>query len=141
MKILMTTKAGRARNVEIAEATLRLLSQCVRKAAFDVQAHAQSLVRVDTGALKNSIYVVTDQADEYGPAMATATQRYLTKYSAPPKSRPHQKPKRKLEAVVAVGMEYGAEVEYTVEPYLRPAAEAVRPGYQRACTAAMGTGR
>lgn len=76
----------------------------VQKAAFDVEARAKELVPVDTGALKNSI-----QSEMTGD----------------------------LSAVVAVGMEYAPYVEYgtsrgAAQPYLTPAADMVRPGFEAA---------
>lgn len=79
-------------------------SQVVRKAAFDVEAHAKTLVPVDTGALKASI-----QTEQTGD----------------------------MSAAVTAGMEYAPYVEYgtshgPAQPYMTPAADAVRPGYMAA---------
>lgn len=89
-----------------------LASQVVRKAALDVEAHAKTLVPVDTGALSNSI-----QAETTGD----------------------------LSAVVAAGMEYAPYVEYgtshgPAQPYLTPAADAVRPGFIAAVKAMLDDG-
>lgn len=88
-----------------------LASQVVRKAAADVEAHAKTLVPVDTGALKASI-----QTEQTGD----------------------------MSAAVTAGMEYAAVVEYgsargsPAQPYMTPAADAVRPGYVAAIKAVMG---
>lgn len=81
-----------------------LAGQVVRKTAFDLQARAQQIVPVDTGFLKGSI---------------TTTQ------TGP------------LSATVGTNAEYAAYVELgtttqTPQPYLGPAAEAVRPGFEAA---------
>lgn len=85
------------------------VSQIIRKAAFDVEARSKELVPVDTGALQNSI-----QSEMTGD----------------------------LSAVVAVGMEYAPYVEYgtsrsAAQPYLTPAADAVRPGLEAAIQDAL----
>lgn len=97
--------------------------QVVRKVAFDIQAQAQVRAPVDTGFLKNSIYVVTSDSSSYkGGANAL-----------PEIARPSIE----TEAAVAVGANYGIHVEYgTVhqppQPYFRPAVEAVRPSFDKA---------
>lgn len=79
--------------------------QIVTKAAFDVEAEAKTVVPVDTGNLKNSI-----QTAKVEP----------------------------LKAIVHTGtVEYAEYVEYgtsrmAAQPYMTPAAEAVRPAYHRA---------
>lgn len=81
-----------------------LAGQVVRKTAFDLEARAKQIVPVDTGFLKGSI---------------TTTQ------TGP------------LSATVGTPAEYAAYVELgtttqTPQPYLGPAAEAVRPGFEAA---------
>jgi HK97 gp10 family phage protein len=81
-----------------------LASQVVRKAAADVEAHAKTLVPVDTGATKASIQV--DPIDD-------------------------------LHSNVVVGTDYAPFIEYgtsrsPAQPYLTPAADAVRPGFEAA---------
>lgn len=81
-----------------------LAERVVRKTAFDLQAHAQQIVPVDTGFLRNSI---------------------LTTQTGP------------LSATVGTNAEYAAYVELgtatqTPQPYLGPAAEAVRSGFEAA---------
>jgi HK97 gp10 family phage protein len=79
-------------------------SAAVRKAAYDIEAHAKTVVPVDTGNLKNSIQ--------------TSVEGDLT-------------------AIVGTHVEYAPYVEYgtrrmAAKPYLGPAAEAVRPGFEAA---------
>lgn len=104
-------------------------SAAVRKAAFDIEANAKQSVPVDTGALKNSIYTVTDQGSTYGQAVGSAS-------SANPHGHPvAEAPKPAgISAVVAVGMEYGVYVELgtrkmAARPFLGPAAEVVKPAF------------
>lgn len=79
-------------------------STVVRKTAFDVEAHAKTIVPVDTGALKNSITTEMDSS---------------------------------VSAIVAPHTEYAEYVEFgtykmAAQPYMTPAAEAVRPGFEAA---------
>ncbi|MCW5933969.1 MAG: HK97 gp10 family phage protein [Fimbriimonadia bacterium] len=109
--------------------TLRLLSQVVRKTAFDIEAEAKKRVPVDTGALKNSIHTVTDTTSGWSAARATN-----------PPDNPffgEIRPRQPLEAIVAVGQHYGAPVEYgsagrPAKPYLAPATEQMRPVFDLA---------
>lgn len=83
----------------------------VRKAAFDIEARAKRKAPVDTGALRNSIAVVDETRGD-------------------------------AEAEVNVGAEYGAYVELgtvdrAAKPYLAPAVEAVRPGFEKAMESLM----
>lgn len=82
----------------------------VRKAAFDVEGQAKNRVPVDTGALKNSISVEIEGDG--------------------------------LRAIVAPHMEYALAVELgtrrkSAQPYMLPAAEAVRPAFIAACKAML----
>lgn len=112
---------------ECPEALQKAVSQVVRKAAFDIQAAAAANAPVDTGFLRSSIYVVTHSESTYGqgsdnpPSGATL----LDPVDAPPDDR---------TAYVAVGANYGIYVEMgtanmAAQPYLLPAAEAVKPAY------------
>lgn len=87
---------------EIAAAMPEKTKAVVAKTAFDVEAHAKNVVPVDTGALKNSI---STEFENDG-----------------------------LTAIIAPHMEYAAFVEYgtrrmSAQPYMTPAAEAVRPAF------------
>ncbi len=98
----------------------------VKKAAFDIQAEAATRAPVATGFLKNSIYVVTSDSSTYG-AQGTAAAM-LPEVPAPDTD---------TEAIIAIGAPYGIYVEYgtvrmAAQPYLVPAAEAVRPSFEAA---------
>lgn len=103
-----------------------LVVQGVKKAAFDIQAQAQTRCPVDTGFLKSSIYTITDDGSTYGTGVVPAKpdQHLLPSTDQPPQTD--------AQAIVAVGAEYGIYVEmgsahHGAKPYLVPAAEAVRP--------------
>lgn len=110
---------------EIAAALPGIVGQLVRKAAFDIQAWAAAAAPVDTGFLKSSIYVVTKDSSTYGQGVTNPPEgaEMLDEVSAPGSP---------TEAIVAVGASYGVYVEFgtvfmNAQPYLTPAAEAVRP--------------
>lgn len=102
-QVKITIQSNRFR--EIARKAHKAANVIVRKAAIDVEAHAKAVVPVDTGMLKNSI-----------------TTEYPTETSA----------------IVAPHTEYEQYVEYgtrrqRAKPYMRPAAEKVRPSFVVAC--------
>jgi len=93
------------------------------KAAFDVEAFAKPLTNIDTGAMRNSIYVSgASGGSQYGEAVGEASGR-----------RPgvglvdEIKPNGKFERIVGVAVEY-AYWQELIKPYLVPAVEMVRPG-------------
>lgn len=103
----------------VAKAHSRGLEAMVNKVAFVVQGHAVSGAPVDTGFLRNSIYVVTAKASTYGKVgAATKKGSYLLPQVKRPTSR--------YEAFVAVAANYGIYVEYgtrymPAQPYMSPA--------------------
>ena len=56
---------------QVADQLLNALSDVVTKTAFDIQATAASIAPVDTGFLKNSIYVETYTNSTYGHTTRT----------------------------------------------------------------------
>lgn len=113
-------------------------SVAIRKVASNVKARATPAVPIDTGFLVNSIYVSTHTESEYQEAKGEAESAEPTRTMLPEVERPGE-----LQAVVAVGAEYGAYVEYgthkmAARPYLGPAAEAVRPGFEAAMKRLLG---
>ena len=110
---------------EMAEKLGEALDEAVKKASFDIQAAAQAVAPVDTGFLKNSIYVVTDDKSTYGGIQEpTGGQEAL----------PEVEPPREHEAVVAVAANYGVYVEFgtvhtSARPYLTPAVALVEPQF------------
>ena len=108
---------------ELAEKLETALDEVVKKAAFDIQALAQMKTPVDTGFLKNSIYVRTPDESTYDDAQEPEPGQTLL----PEVAAPH-----KHEAVVAVGASYGVYVEFgsvhgPAQPYLTPAVAEVAP--------------
>lgn len=85
----------------IAEQLPQAVSEIVRKAAYDVEAHAKSIVPVDTGKLKNSI------TSEF-PSQTKAIISPHTEYAA--------------------YVEFGTRRQ-RAKPYMRPAAERVAPAF------------
>ena len=121
---------------EVPGALNTAISRAVKKAAFDIQARAQANAPVDTGFLKASIYTVTHDGSTYPAGLEPSKQdsALLDQVEAPPNDR---------TAYVAVGASYGIYVEMgttraPAQPYLLPAAEAVRPQYLAALTGLNG---
>ena len=98
MKTTVTIKFNRF--PEIAAALPEKTTTVVAKTAFDVQAHAQNVVPVDTGNLKNSI------ATSFENDGLTAIVAPHTEYAA--------------------YVEFGTR-RMSAQPYMTPAAERVRP--------------
>lgn len=126
---------------ELSAALAKAAEQIVRKAALDIERGAKERAPVATGYLRNSIYAVTHTSSDYGQGGGE-----------PPKGAsllPEvEKPKDGHTAYVAVGANYGAFVELgtskmAAQPYLIPAADAVRPAFTDAMSrieAAMKAG-
>lgn len=110
--------------------TRRKAAQAVKATAFAISAHAKDAAPVDTGFLKNSIFVVGDGYGTEAAAAAAAGGKAAREFlEAPPV-------KDDLEAAVAVGAEYGVDVEMgtldsRAQPYLAPAVEAEREAFQK----------
>jgi HK97 gp10 family phage protein len=112
---------------EIKAAIHKAAVQLVKKAAFDVQAAAMSKAPVATGYMKSSVYTVTSDASTYGAGVVGGGPGSYLLPQVP-------KPPTDEIAYVAVGANYGIYVEYgtsrmAAQPYLTPAADAVRPGF------------
>lgn len=84
-------------------------SQVVRKTTFDIQAGAQNLVPVDTGALKNSIGAEVD---------GTEGVVFTNMVYAP-----------RIEFGFVGADSRGRVYNQAPQPYMTPAAEAARPGF------------
>lgn len=109
----------------------RAMEQIIVKACFDIQAQAMANAPVDTGMLESSIYTMTHRGSSYGEGVTGDTSKLLPEVSAPPNA---------LTAYVVVGANYGVYVEYgtshgPAQPYLTPAAEFVRPQFEKAAAA------
>ncbi len=140
------------------------LDLAIRKTAFVVQREAQQRVPVDTGALKNSVYASTSRSGMRNSTYGTTTTTYhaarvaavgkqLTarkKFAAGKRTRaneignmlPEQKVTERLSAIVAVGMEYGYEVEHgtkrkRAQPYMAPAVQMAQRPFRAAVAVAF----
>lgn len=120
------------------EALNKISSQIVRKTAFDIQRVAQQIVVVDTGLLKNSIYVATGdssqavQTDQRNIKSKRIGMRAITETF--PQMGPTGNPNR---ALVLVGAIYGIFVErgtihMAARPFLVPAYIGVKPDWDAA---------
>jgi len=99
------------------------LQQGLAAAAFYVEEQAKVKAPIDFGFLRNSIYTVTARGSGYGRAAAEAK-------AANTKARmlPEVAPPGRLEAIVAVGADYGIYQEMgtrfmRAQPFMRPAVE------------------
>lgn len=111
---------------QLADALEEASSQIVRKTAFDIQADAANLAPVDTGFLRNSIYVATWDASTYGHG--GITPELLDEVETPGSEQ---------EAIVAVGAEYGIYIEFgtrfmPADPYFFQAVDFARPYFEDA---------
>ena len=135
---MLTVRITRDRLGELSELMHENASKAVRATAFNIVLDAQSYAPVDTGAMKNSIYVVTDDESSYADASSDA--RVLNEIEILPEM---DAPKDDLTAIVAVGAEYGLYVEMgtvrtSAQPYLEPAAELSREAFEQAMKGILG---
>lgn len=117
----------------------------IRRTAFKVEEYAKASAPVDTGFLRNSIYTVTSESSGYDKAQTTAERTEVKCHAGQRKSSitgewrnvrgqmlPEvDAPRDDLTAIVAVGAEYGAYVNYgtaraAAQPYLDEAIEQAR---------------
>lgn len=108
----------------IADVVPQIISQLVRKAAYDVMAGAQQRARVDTGFMRSSVYVELSDSSTYGNGVFGGGEQL------PEIPRAEDE----TTAYVAVGASYGIYQEMgsrhsPAHPYLVPALEAVRPKF------------
>ncbi len=111
-----------------------VLSQIVRKTAFDWQANMQAQIRannqIDTGFMVNSVYVRTSEDSTYGTSGEPQKkgQKKFEEVEAPPD---------KHTAYLGVGAEYGYWQNYgtrfqPARPFVEPSKETTRPGFEEA---------
>lgn len=122
---------------EIGPEVERRVATIIAKAAFDVQAGAQILAPVDTGALKNSIYVSTSRDSTYRRAVQEALK-------ANPKAEivDEVRPSAPLQVIVGAAVRYAPYVEFgtrrmAARPYLRPAVDRVKDAFFQALAAVL----
>lgn len=113
------------------------VSQVVRKAAFDIEGKAKAAAPVDEGHLKNSIQASVDGLSAEVTANADYAA-YVEYGTAPHVIRPRN---AKVLAFQAGGKTvFAAEVNHPgtpAQPFMTPAAEAVRPAFIAAMTQAI----
>ena len=122
---------------EVAAKMEEILSEIVRKAAFDIVGHAMANLNMvtvrRTGFLINSLYCAVGAGENEHPysnvqAPSERGQELLPEV---------QKPGKPTEAIVAVGANYGAYIEFGTahmgpRPYFTPAVEYVAPQFMHA---------
>ena len=103
----------------------------VKYTALEAEAAAKMSAPFDTGALRNSIYLVTPEHSGYEAAAAAAA-------AANPKATlfPSLEPSHDLEALLAVGVNYGTYLEYGTsragaQPFFIPAVLGRREAFRR----------
>jgi len=106
-----------------------LFHQVVRKVAFDIEAGAKGRAPVDTGFLRSSIYVKTEDSSDNSASGPDA----FPEVAAPEHNA----------AIIAVGATYGIFLEYgthkmAAQPYLTPAAEEASASFLEALVAVAG---
>jgi len=108
------------------------VSELVRKTAFKVEQNAKMRAAVDTGAMRNSIYVVTPDSDSYTQAAGAAK-------AANPNAEtsPLPQPTGEFTAHVGPAVEYAVYVELgshkmAAQPFLVPAVEQERAAWEKA---------
>ncbi len=116
---------------EIADLFPRVAGRIVRKTAFDMQVAIQARMRtngqIDTGFLVNSVYVETSEESTYQGGDARALPEIAG-------------PETPLSASVGIAASYAVYQNYgtryqPARPFLEPAVEDVRPGFETACAA------
>lgn len=115
---------------EIARALPVEADKVVRKTAFDIEGRAKDLAPVDTGALKNSIYVKFGGGEStYNRAQVAASTMNPESGLLPEMARPEAH-----TATIGPAVEYGIFLEFgtrsmPAQPYMTPAAEAARGAF------------
>ena|SRR5215471_16329254 len=118
---------------EIAAAFGQVAQDLVDKVATDVEETAQQNCPVDTGFLRDTIYVRTYTRSDYkGGGRVSKKAKQSGSYTL--KSVPQ--PPNQYTAYVAVGASYGAFVELgtvkmSAQPFFFPAVEANRDAFER----------
>lgn len=102
------------------------IDRIVRSTALRLEGFAKSIVRVDTGFAKNSLFTVTSKSENQSVSRQSA-------FVSNQKARlfePYSVNLLPFSAVVSVGAEYGEPLEKRA-PFLQPASELVKPSFER----------
>lgn len=110
---------------EFSQQLFKATGQVQRKAAFDIQAHAQANAHVDTGNMKNSIYTKTSEGNTYP---GTATEKLIEDQTGEADE---------MTSWVGVAASYGiieelGGVNHPAHPFLGPAVDEVQPSFEAA---------
>jgi len=107
---------------KIARAIKPAAKAVVRKVAFDAEGQIKAQItandQIDTGFMRNSVYVVTSEESTYKGGENALSETV--------------KPSNELEAYVAVAAEYAAYQNYLFQAFFEPGMERVRPGFNKA---------
>ena len=100
-----------------------------RRMAFQIEKEAKQLAPKDTGALRNSIYTVTQKTDGYSAASSAAKSANPAVTTAP-----HPAPTGDVIANVGPCVDYAEYQEFgtsrmAAHPYLTPAVEQIAAKY------------
>ncbi|MHB0968102.1 MAG: HK97-gp10 family putative phage morphogenesis protein [Bellilinea sp.] len=100
-----------------------------RRMAYQIEKRAKELAPKDTGALRNSIYTVTQKEDGYGKAQS-ATKSANSGVT----TNPHPTPSGNIIANVGPCVDYAEYQEFgtskmAAHPYLTPAVEEIAQKY------------
>lgn len=143
---------------KVAKSLESTLSKVTRKTAFDIQAKAAEKAPVDTGFLKNSIYVTGTGYNTYGRGVQKAKPLSTKGFVSRRRLQAHVKrldrqraqeamllpeippPPTPTDAFVAVGANYGAFPEFgtvrqPAKPYFYPAVDEASVGFEAAIAA------
>lgn len=133
------------RRVEVRRELAGALDRAIRKAALDIEAGAKQAVTevgaIDTGALRASIYAITPGANHYGEAAGQAASAATEPgaHSGKPNKTFRMLPMMDVqpgEGGVAVGAEYGGNVEYgtvhvPARPFFNPTVRRILPRFDK----------
>lgn len=105
------------------------------KAAFDIERVAKMLARVDTGAMRASVYVSGSRGSSGGTPYGSATNQAASRAKARGKSvkfNGEVKARHPYERVIAPAVGYAFYIEKNVQPFIKPAVQAAEPNLRRA---------
>jgi hypothetical protein len=110
---------------KIADSIKPACKAVVKKTAFDAEGQIKAQItandQVDTGFMRNSVYVVTSDSSTY-----KGGEKALPEVA---------KPSSETEAYVAVAAEYAIHQNYLFQAFFEPGMERVRPGFDAAMRA------
>jgi len=100
-----------------------ICDQMADAGAFVIEGEAKVRAAVDTGFMRNSIYVVTAKRSTYLIALIQAKMANIQRGTAERPMLPEHGPMRYGYAAVVVGAEYAVHQEFNGTAFLRPAVD------------------